>query len=84
MLFTVFASAFAIQLFVTPQPIIDRIITHIWDRSFDVGSDKVWDSINKGVCDKDFLIMAKIRMLTNAQRQWKDIKHKYMEGSEEE
>ncbi|KAF2195265.1 ubiquinol-cytochrome C reductase, partial [Zopfia rhizophila CBS 207.26] len=33
--------------------------------AFDTGSDKIWDSINKG-------------------RQWKDIKHRYVEQPEEE
>ncbi|KAF2012385.1 ubiquinol-cytochrome C reductase [Aaosphaeria arxii CBS 175.79] len=33
--------------------------------AFDTGSDKIWDSVNKG-------------------RQWKDIKQRYMEQSDEE
>lgn len=33
--------------------------------AFDVGSNKIWDSINQG-------------------RQWKDIKHKYMESEDDE
>ncbi|KAL1597298.1 Cytochrome b-c1 complex subunit 9, mitochondrial [Paraconiothyrium brasiliense] len=55
MLTTVFASAFAMQLYVQtdiPPPSADRIL--MGDiRAFDTGSDRIWDSINRGRQWKD-------------------------------
>jgi len=50
-------------------------------RLFETGSNAVWDRINKGVCARAepcCLVYAN----TLRQRQWKDIKHRYMESDE--
>lgn len=51
------------------------------NRAFDTGSDKVWDAMNRGVgaCTLTALAHA-----DHIQRQWKDIKQRYMEKAEED
>lgn len=51
---------------------------------------RVWDNMNRGVWKPPFrpaeltAPIHEIQRLTNTQRQWKDIKQKYLEGAEEE
>ncbi|KAJ5856060.1 uncharacterized protein N7529_010004 [Penicillium soppii] len=79
LLTTAFAGAFAFEL------------------AFDIGSNKIWDTWNQGVCDllSPFRYLAGPRDLCNTnrthtnshvftQRQWKDIKHRYMVKEEED
>ncbi|GAB7360876.1 hypothetical protein MBLNU230_g0862t1 [Neophaeotheca triangularis] len=50
---------------------------------FDVGSNKIWDQVNKGVCSGQR--EPKLgSVLTNRQRQWKDIKQRYMEAQDDD
>lgn len=47
--------------------------------------DKVWDSMNRGVSDIPApQIHFQTRMANNSQRQWKDIRHKYVQEAEDE
>ncbi|KAK5798022.1 hypothetical protein VI817_004313 [Penicillium citrinum] len=71
---TIFAGAFAFELYVTSHPTFAPPYTHIvrlaltkdsHNSSFDTFSNKVWDSWNAG-------------------RQWKDIKPRYLVKAEEE
>lgn len=51
MLFTVFGAAFGMQLYVAikQDKWMHRVL--MWDfRAYDTGSEKIWNSINKGVC----------------------------------
>ena len=51
-------------------------------RGFNTGMNKLWDHHNRGVCL--ISIVETIGLLTSVQRQWKDIRHKYVEAAEEE
>lgn len=67
-----------------------RLLTiHCQYSAFDITSNKVWDSWNQGVCEP----LSRLQyprlgpMLTislTLQRQWKDIKHRYMVKEEED
>ncbi|KAK8049752.1 hypothetical protein PG994_011482 [Apiospora phragmitis] len=50
---------------------------------YNQGMDKVWDSMNRGVSDICPPPYQDI-MAHNLQRQWKDIRHKYVQDAEEE
>lgn len=90
MLGSVFAGAFALSMYAFRsnrdeiRPLLEEILTGD-DRSFDVTTSKLWDNMNRGVrysqlqkpCER-------LYVLTAIQRQWKDIKAKYLEGAEEE
>jgi ubiquinol-cytochrome c reductase subunit 9 len=45
--------------------------------------DKVWDNNNRGVRAMTPEIGER-QMLTDLQRQWKDIRHKFLEGGDED
>ncbi|KAF2233048.1 hypothetical protein EV356DRAFT_534138 [Viridothelium virens] len=64
---TIFTGAFAFQMYAYPY--LERappmVKTYGVARAFNLGSDAVWDSVNRG-------------------RQWKDIKHKYLQSAEAE
>ncbi|KAK7923905.1 ubiquinol-cytochrome C reductase [Apiospora marii] len=52
---------------------------------YNQGTDKVWDSMNRGVSDipapqSNF----RIDPADSSQRQWKDIRHKYVQEAEDE
>ncbi|KAL9071062.1 MAG: hypothetical protein Q9157_005595 [Trypethelium eluteriae] len=47
-------------------------------RAFNLGSDAVWDSVNRGVCP------GPSNAGNSPERQWKDIKHKYLQSAEAE
>lgn len=49
---------------------------------FDQALTKFWDWNNKGV-SKELLIVTKVSDNDLDQRQWKDIRHKYVENEEE-
>lgn len=53
------------------------------DRAFDAGSNKVWDGVNSGVCSRRAVSEAE-KETNIAQRQWKDIKAKYVQVAEDE
>ncbi|KAJ4303303.1 qcr9 subunit 9 of the ubiquinol cytochrome-c reductase complex [Kalmusia sp. IMI 367209] len=54
MLGTVFAGAFALQLYVDGElPSLSDSHTDRAPRAFDTGSDRIWDSVNKGRQWKD-------------------------------
>ncbi|KAH7410227.1 ubiquinol-cytochrome c reductase complex 7.3 kda protein-like protein [Phaeosphaeria sp. MPI-PUGE-AT-0046c] len=66
MLFTVFGAAFGMQLYVAIELDIRMYMVLIRvSRAYDTGSEKIWNSVNKG-------------------RQWKDIKHRFMEQPEDD
>jgi hypothetical protein len=52
MLFTVFGAAFGMQLYVViaHDTRKDRVLKYD-DRAFDTGSERIWNGINKGVCE---------------------------------
>jgi ubiquinol-cytochrome c reductase subunit 9 len=53
------------------------------DRAFDTGSERIWDNINRGVRAVTHLERYRYR-LTHTQRQWKDIKQRYVEAAEDD
>ena len=59
MLATVFAGAFAMQMYVEavlPPRSAGRALTEDY-RAFDTGSDRIWDNINRGVRTMEELAM---------------------------
>lgn len=49
--------------------------------------DRLWDSWNQGVrhaVDPIAACLGLVLTLLSHQRQWKDIRHKYVEGAEDE
>lgn len=55
------------------------------NRAFDSTTDAIWDRINKGVRTFQLSMSREANMANrDLQRQWKDIKQKYMQPAEEE
>lgn len=54
------------------------------DRTYDSVTDGLWDRINKGVCDIQSRAFYVSAANENSQRQWKDIRAKYVEGEDSE
>jgi hypothetical protein len=66
--------------------------------AFDIGSNKIWDSWNQGVCHLFLISLSRYTdapgplqypveptlTLISSQRQWKDIKQRYMVKEEED
>lgn len=46
---------------------------------FDNIMTKLWDANNRGVCRGMLFYMKALLLLIESQRQWKDIRHKYVE-----
>lgn len=53
-----------------------------WNRVYDTGMNKVWDSINRGVRPLQYLPDLQASDTNEQQRQWKDIRAKYVEAEE--
>ncbi|KAK8138426.1 UQCRX/QCR9 like ubiquinol-cytochrome C reductase family protein [Apiospora sp. TS-2023a] len=52
---------------------------------YNQGMDKVWDSMNRGVSDiPPPPIQFRDKTADSSQRQWKDIRHKYVQEAEDE
>ncbi|TPX11243.1 uncharacterized protein E0L32_001061 [Thyridium curvatum] len=49
---------------------------------YDTGMNKVWDSINRGVRPLQYLPDLQASDTNEQQRQWKDIRAKYVEAEE--
>ncbi len=62
-----------------------RGLTAPYNRAFDTTTDAIWDGINRGV-RTSWLSMIRCTNVADQdlQRQWKDIKQKYMQPAEEE
>lgn len=56
----------------------------IYDRAYDSITDRVWDSINKGVSLSTWKIRGRTRADEYGQRQWKDIRSRYVEAADDE
>ena len=85
MLGLVFVGAFAFEMYV-----LSRVHT-IWGnhiaehscRGYDNLMNKVWDNHNRGVWISR-LASCFVHANRKKQRQWKDIRHKYIEGGDDE
>jgi len=51
MLGTVFVSAFALEMYTHPRVSSIKAATNTLDSAFDTTTNKVWDAVNRGVCD---------------------------------
>lgn len=51
-------------------------------RGFDTVSDRIWDNLNKGVSFSYHKSKDAVETDYDMQRQWKDIRHKYVQDEE--
>jgi hypothetical protein len=52
--------------------------------AFDTTSNKIWDALNRGVCFVTATTLLSTFRTNFLQRQWKDIRHNYIQKAEEE
>lgn len=60
--------------------IMDNKLTGMY-RGYDIVTDKIWDRMNKGVCNSERWQQSMGHgLIFSAQRQWKDIRARYIEA----